>query len=302
MYDVLMWACTYMLTMFLAYGLKRLGVFKPEDRKVFASLIFNITLPAMLVSSFNGITVDFWFIVSFLLGLLVNLLMLSAACVASARKAQDMKGIYTINGAGLNLGNIGIPFLHNFFPQAIPYLCMVDTGDSFFSLGTTFAIAEMRMGRKSGPKLAAILSSLLRSVPMNVYIIMTVLSLLQITLPSPVLELADFMGRGNGCLVMIMVGISLELNISPDARKEVFSLLLLRYACGALSALAIYFLLPAPLVMRQALAPAMFAAVPSVCMIYTDRLNVRMDIASALNPLSALLMVPIMSVVILLVR
>ena len=46
----------------------------------------------------------------------------------------------------------------------------------------------------------------------------------------------------------------------------------------------------------------MFAAVPNVCMIYTDRLNVRMDIASALNPLSALLMVPIMTIVILLVR
>jgi len=302
MYDVLIWAWTYMLAMFLAYALKRMGIFKLEDRRVFANLIFNITLPAMLVGSFSGITVDFWFIVSFLLGLLVNVLMLLTACAASAQKTPDLKGIYAINGAGLNLGNIGIPFLQNFFPQAIPYLCMFDTGDSFFSLGTTYAIAKMRMGQKSGPKLPAILSSLFHSVPMNVYVIMTALSLMKISLPGPVLALADFMGRGNGCLVMIMVGISLELNIDRDARKEIFSLLVLRYACGALSALAIFFLLPAPLVMRQALAPAMFAAVPSACMIYTDRLNVRMDIASALNPLSALLMVPIMSLVILLVR
>ena len=272
-----------MITMFLAYGLKRLGVFHTEDRKVFANLIFNLTLPAMLVSSFSAASVDFWYIVSFVLGLLVNVLMLTAACAASARKAPDLKGIYTINGAGLNLGNIGIPFLQNFFPQSIPYLCMFDSGDSFFSLGTTFAIAEMRMGRKSGPKLHAILSSLFRSVPMITYVVMTVLSLLEIRLPGP-------------------VGISLEINISKGARKEVFALLFLRYACGAVSALVIFFLLPAPLAMRQALAPAMFAAVPNVCMIYTDRLNVRMDIASALNPLSALLMVPIMTIVILLVR
>lgn len=302
MYDVVLWALTYMITMFLAYGLKRLGVFHTEDRKVFANLIFNLTLPAMLVSSFSAASVDFWYIVSFVLGLLVNVLMLTAACAASARKAPDLKGIYTINGAGLNLGNIGIPFLQNFFPQSIPYLCMFDSGDSFFSLGTTFAIAEMRMGRKSGPKLHAILSSLFCSVPMITYVVMTVLSLLEIRLPGPVLSLAGFIGQSNGCLVMIMVGISLEINISKGARKEVFALLFLRYACGAVSALVIFFLLPAPLAMRQALAPAMFAAVPNVCMIYTDRLNVRMDIASALNPLSALLMVPIMTIVILLVR
>ena len=54
MYDVVLWALTYMITMFLAYGLKRLGVFHTEDRKVFANLIFNLTLPAMLVSSFSA--------------------------------------------------------------------------------------------------------------------------------------------------------------------------------------------------------------------------------------------------------
>lgn len=104
MYDVLMWACTYMLTMFLAYGLKRVGIFKAEDRKVFANLIFNVTLPAMLVSSFSGVKADLWFIIAFVLGLAVNLLMVCTACVASAKKSDELKGIYTINGAGLNLG------------------------------------------------------------------------------------------------------------------------------------------------------------------------------------------------------
>ena len=302
MYDVVMWACIYMITMFLSYGLKRLGIFKVEDRKVFANLIFNVTLPAMLVSSFSAASVNFWYLVSFVLGLLVNVLMLLAACTASAKKAPDLKGIYTINGAGLNLGNIGIPFLQNFFPQSIPYLCMFDSGDSFFSLGSTFAIAEMRMGKRTGPKFRTILSSLLHSAPMITYVVMTALSLLEFHLPDPVLSLASFIGQSNGCLVMVMVGISLEIGISKGARKEVFSLLLLRYTCGAISALAIFFLLPAPLPMRQALAPAMFAAVPNVCMIYTDRLNVPMDIASALNPLSTILMVPIMAIVILLVR
>ena len=94
MYNVVVWACTYMITMFLAYGLKKLGIFQVKDRKIFANLIFNVTLPAMLVSSFSTASVDLWYIVSFVLGLLVNVLMLTAACAISAKKSLDLKGIY----------------------------------------------------------------------------------------------------------------------------------------------------------------------------------------------------------------
>ena len=181
-----------MMTMFLAYWLKCRGVFKTEDRNVFSNLVFTVTLPAMLVSSFSGITVDFWFIISFVLGLAINVIMVTAAVLASAHKSTEMKEIYTINGAGLNLGNIAIPFLSNFFPTAVPYLCMFDTGDSFFSLGTTYAFAQMRAGKKGKTGFGVIVSSLFHSIPFVVYVVMTLLSLLHITLPSPVLAMADF--------------------------------------------------------------------------------------------------------------
>ena len=302
--DVLCQGVIFLLTMVLGYVLKRLGVFRTEDKRFLSDLIFYITLPAMLVSSFSGVQVDFWFVVSFLLGLAVNALMVAAGTLASRNKEPALQALYTINCAGLNLGNIAIPFLRNFFPAGIPYLCMFDTGDSFFSLGTTYAIACGRLGRRGGSLLSTlrgILSSLVRSVPFDTYVVMTVLSLLEVELPGGVLQAADFMGRGNGFLAMLLVGVSLELRLDRSSLGEVVRILAVRYARATAAALAVWFLLPAPLVMRQILAAAVFAATPSAALIYSNRLGVRTEVAGALSPISTVLMIPIMCAVMALV-
>ena len=38
-----------------------------------------------------------------------------------------------------------------FYPGGVPYLCMFDVGDSFYTLGTTYALAQVRLnqGNKS---------------------------------------------------------------------------------------------------------------------------------------------------------
>ncbi|MCI8398066.1 MAG: hypothetical protein HFF90_01500 [Oscillibacter sp.] len=302
MREVITWAVIYMLTMFLGYALKRLGVFRPEDKAVLSNVIFYVTLPAMLISSFGGVSVDLWFLASLALGLLCNALMVAAASLYARRKPCEVQALYIVNCAGFNVGNLAMPFLRNFFPTGIPYLCMFDMGDSFFSLGTTYALACMRLGRKSGSKLKSILSSLFTSVPFIVYLLMTLLSFLKVTLPAPILQTADFMGRGNGFLAMLMVGISLDLKLDRKDIGEVLQMLFLRYACGIIFALAIFHLLPAPLVMRQVLSLAVFAAVPNAALIYTTRLNIPASAAYALHPLSTALMIPTLSAVMLLLR
>lgn len=176
MMNILLWASIYLLTMALGYALKQMGILRPGDRRVLSNLIFYVTLPAMLIAGFSEVHVDSWFAVSFLLGLAVNTLMLLAGTLASRKKPPELQALYTINCAGLNLGNLAIPYFQNFFPAGIPYLCMFDTGDSFFSLGTTYAIACTRLGQKSGSlgfRLKAVLRSLTRSVPFVTYLLMT---------------------------------------------------------------------------------------------------------------------------------
>ena len=110
---------------------------------------------------------------------------------------------------------------------------MFDVGDSFYTLGTTYAIGKMRLNGGSKDKnenyVLTILKGLLTSVPFDTYMIMTILSFLNCRLPDFVTMAADFCGKGNGFLTMIMIGVSLELHMSRESAKEVITLLSMRY-------------------------------------------------------------------------
>ena len=73
MVNVVMTALVYLLTMVMSYILKRAGLFHKEDKKVLSNLIFYITLPASLISSFAGAEVNVYYVIAILLGFLVML-------------------------------------------------------------------------------------------------------------------------------------------------------------------------------------------------------------------------------------
>lgn len=303
MVNVVMTALVYLLTMVMSYILKRAGLFHKEDKKVLSNLIFYITLPASLISSFAGAEVNVYYVIAILLGFLVNTVMVISGQIVSADKSPELKAIYSVNASGFNMACIAIPFLSTFYPAGVPYLCMFDVGDSFYTLGTTYAIGKMRLNGGSKDKnenyVLTILKGLLTSVPFDTYMIMTILSFLNCRLPDFVTMAADFCGKGNGFLTMIMIGVSLELHMSRESAKEVITLLSMRYVIGIIAAVLIYCVLPAPLVMRQILAAAMFASSAAVSIIYSERLGVSTDIAAALNPISTILMISIMSLVVM---
>ncbi len=301
----------YLFAMLFAFILKKVGLFHKEDKKTLSNLIFYVTLPASLISGFTGAQVNVYYIVSILIGFGVNTVMVIAGQIASARKGRRMQAIYAVNASGFNMACIAIPFLSNFYPDGVPYLCMFDVGDSFYTLGTTYALAQMRMSQENNEKnskekelnksdihILTVFKSLFTSVPFDVYFIMTVLSFLNYKLPDIVIQAADFCGHGNGFLAMMMIGISFELNMSKETFGEVIHLLLLRYGIGIIYAVFIFCILPAPLIMRQILCAAVFSSSAAVSIIYSEKLGVSTDIAAALNPLSTVLMIPVMAMVV----
>ena len=219
MIKIIATAAIYLLTMLLAYVLKKMGLFHKEDKRVLSNLIFYVTLPASLISGFSGAQVNIYYVVSILIGFGVNTVMVIAGQLAAAHKERDMQAIYAVNASGFNMACIAIPFLSNFYPAGVPYLCMFDVGDSFYTLGTTYAIAKMRISQKNKEQntseiklnksdigVLEIVKSLFTSVPFDVYFIMTVLSFLNYRLPDIVIQAADFCGHGNGFLAMMMIG------------------------------------------------------------------------------------------------
>ena len=59
-----------------SYTLNCTGTLTLEDGRVFSSIIIYVTLPAIVVSSFSGVRVDFWFLAAFGLRFAANAVML----------------------------------------------------------------------------------------------------------------------------------------------------------------------------------------------------------------------------------
>lgn len=295
MKEVLKWASIYMLTMLIGYLLKRKGVFQEKDKKVFTGLISYVTLPAMIISGFTGVTPSFWYIIAMFLSIGINITMLVMSQVASWKRSKETQAMYLINGSGYNFGIIAIPYLSNFFPMAMPYLYMFDIGDSFISLGTSYALGQVKIGQNAENPLKAVLHSLARSLPFIAYIGMLILAICKIELPGYLQEFTGFLGKANGFLAMILIGISFELKMKKESIRDVITIICTRYAVGIVAALLIFFVLPAPLEMRQILATAVFAGVPNVALIYTIKLGVETDVAASLAPISTVLSIVTLS-------
>ncbi len=66
---VLSRAACFIGIIFMGYGLRRLGFFKPEDFHVLSKVVLKITLPAAIIVSFAGKEIDPSMLVLCLLGL-----------------------------------------------------------------------------------------------------------------------------------------------------------------------------------------------------------------------------------------
>ena len=91
------------------------------------------------------------------------------------------------------------------------------------------------------------MNNLVHSIPLMTYIFMTILGLLHLSLPAPVVEFAGIVGNANAFMAMLMIGVGFHLNGDPSQIGDIIKILGVRYIIGIALALAAYFILPLPL-------------------------------------------------------
>ena len=99
------------------------------------------------------------------------------------------------------------------------------------------------------------------------------LNLCGLSLPLPVLALAERIGDANHFLSMFMIGLMLDFSFEPSHLKKTALVLLLRYGAAMLFSCLFYFLLPYSLEIRQILVVLSFAPISSLTPYFTERLG-----------------------------
>lgn len=301
MATILLQALGFLLIIFTAYFLKKIGLFKTSDGHLFSKLIVNLTLPAAIIVGFNGIKVNSIFFLLILIGLFSNILLVTLGGVLTKKKSALERGFLMFSISGYNIGNFTMPFVQGFFSAAVPILGIFDMGNALMLSGGTMAITETMTGKKEEAfSLKKIVKKLFASPPFTIYILMFLLAIFQFSLPSSVLSIVQLFASGNAFLSMFMIGLYLELTIERKEFNAVFKVLGTRYFFATILACFFYFVLPFPALIRKVLVLISFAPIASLSTINSIVFGVKESIAGFISSASILLSLMIMTALLLL--
>ena len=294
MADILTRAGCFAAIIVLGITLRRLGVFKETDFRVLSTIVIKITLPATIIFSFAGQSIDPSMLTIAAIGLGGGILYLLLGYLLNLRSGKDLRAFEMLNLPGYNIGNFTLPFVQSFLgPVGVITTSLFDTGNAVVCLGGAYGVAS---SIKAGGKfdLRRVGKALGTSVPFLCYIIVVSLNLLHIRLPGPVIECAGIIANANAFMAMLMIGVGFRISANREQIGSMVRILSVRYAVSIVLALLCYFVLPFDLAVRQTLVILVFAPIGSAIPAFTAELGGDVGLSSAINSISIVISIVIM--------
>lgn len=296
MADVLTRAACFVAIILLGFVLRRVGFFREEDFHVLSRITLSITLPASVIYSFSQSPMDFSMLSILFIGLGGSLLYMVVAFLVNLRSDRNKRAFEVLNLPGYNIGLFAMPFIQCFLgPTGVITTSLFDTGNAFVCLGGAFSMASS-IKEGNGISLKRIGKTLLTSVPFMCYVVMTILNLLKIQLPEVVVSLADTIRGSNTFLAMFIVGVGFKVTAKNAQIWYIIRILLLRYGLAAVLACLFYFVLPFSLEIRQTLVLLAFSPVSAAVPAFTAEMKGDFGLSSAINSITILCSIVIMTV------
>lgn len=290
MTEILLKALAFVFSIFLGFFMKKVKVLKKEDFYVLSKVVIKVTLPASIIVNFSGAAVGLQMLLLTGLGLLLSCIMMAVGVLMNIRRSKNEQAFGVLNVSGYNIGNFTMPFVQSFLgATGVVVTSLFDAGNALVCLGGSYSVASMVKDKNGKFSVLRILKTVIKSVPFDVYVIMTVLAFIHIALPEPVITILRVPANANPFLAMFMFGVGFELGDSLPQLKKALKYLGVRFGVSILFALGIYFLLPIPLEIRQPLTLLVLSPIATAAPAFTADIGEDYGLASAINSLSVVI-------------
>jgi len=301
MIDVLFKAFSFVAVIVCGYIIKKKGGFGDSALKLVSALALNITLPASVISSFAAFKKDNTIFMLMLLGLGINLAMSFFAFVISRKRSRGIGILYMMNCPGFNIGSFSLPFIQGFIgPSGVVTACMFDTGNALMTCGGNYALTCAAVGSGAGKKFGVkdFAYKLLSSVPFDTYLAALLLAIFNVRLPQPAVNLLSTAAGANGFMAMLMLGLSLDFDISKEYMTEIIKLLILKYGLAAFCAYIIYFKLPLDSLLKSVLTIIVFSPTSALVPAFTQKLDGNVKASGFIASASIVISVAVITIII----
>ena len=286
MQGIIIRAGCFIAIIILGYALRKIGVFRQDDFKVLSKIVLKITLPAAIITSFAGKKIDAAMLAVAFIGLGGGLLYMFLGYVMNHKKGKEWQAFGVLNLSGYNIGNFTMPFVQSFLgPMGVITTSVYDVGNAFVCLGGAYGVSNTIKG--SGRfSVVTILKTLTKSVVFDCYLVMILMSLVNLQMPAPVMDVAKIIADANAFVAMLMLGVGFKISGDKTQTATIVKYLLVRYGLATVLAMGCYNLLPFPLEVRQALVILSFSPIASAVPAFTGELEGDVGLSSAINSIS----------------
>ncbi len=227
------------------YLLKRLNILKPKDGETISRIIFNVTLPALIIVSLNSVVIEPSIIMLPVIVLLYGIISIFLAYLVFKNEEREMKGTLMMLASGYNVGLFAFPLVEAIWgAEGLLYFGMFDVGNSVVVLVISYLSGSYYSEQGLTMKPADVVKKLANSIPLLTYVLMNTLNFADIRLPSGVIEITEIISRANMPLSLLLLGLYLSFIVEKEHIRPIKKYVLFRYGFGLLFGLLLCFFLP----------------------------------------------------------
>lgn len=258
----------------IGYIFKRTGLLKESDGSVISRVIFNLTLPALIIVSFHDLVLEpsLMILVFFALGF--GFFLAIVGIILFKNNSKSVKGMLIMIMPGMNIALFAYPLVEGIWgTEGIKYFGMLDAGNAFIVFGLTYILGSFYMDQEDRVSVGAVFKEITNSIPLMMYLLVFVLNILNFNFPTFVIETASVISFANMPLSLLLLGLYLSFSFDRRYLKLLVKYLATRYGVSLVAGVLIYFFLPAPDMIRTTLLIGLSLPIPLTQIPYAEEFN-----------------------------
>jgi Predicted permeases len=258
----------------LGYMVKKLNIIQEKDGEGMARVVFNITLPSLIINTFNSINLDLSLIFLTMGGFLFGLLMCLIGIFVFKKESKNIRGTLSMLTPGFNIGLFAYPLVESIWgANGVKYFGMFDMGNALIVFGACYIIASYFAPNEKDIDFKTIIKKLFTSIPLMSYIITLTINLSGFHYPSVVVDISKIISKANAPLSLLLLGIYLSFSFDKSYWKNIIKVLSLRYTVGLAIGAALFLLLPFDSLFRYTLLIGLILPIGSAVIPYAIQFN-----------------------------
>jgi len=218
---------------------------KEQDGEGISRIIFNITLPALVINTFSTINITPSLILLPFIVIIYSFFVAFLGIFVFKKESPANKGALSMASVGFNIGLFAYPLVEALWGnEGIKYFGMLDMGNALIIFGLCFFLASYYSSGNGKISPKEIYKKMYKSVPLLAYILTLVLNLSGLSYPKIILDVSAALSKANMPLSLLVLGIFLSFKFEKSYWTGMLKSLALRYGTGLIIGTLLYFVLP----------------------------------------------------------